>query len=88
MRSPNIATAIGPILGDALTSYPGWRWIFWFLTILSGTCLFLVALLLPPTARSIVGDGSKKVSRLHRTMLAYFQISALSPSRDKSNDLK
>lgn len=84
--SPNIATAIGPILGGALTSYCGWRWIFWFLAILSGTCLFLIALLLPETARSIVGDGSGKVSGLRRTILSYFQISTLSPSRNKSND--
>lgn len=73
MYSPNIATAIGPILGAALTSYLGWRWIFWFLTILSGACLFLVALLLPETARSIVGDGSGKVSGFRRTILSYFQ---------------
>lgn len=86
MHSPNIATAIGPILGGALTSYSGWRWIFWFLTILSGTCLLLVALLLPETARSVVGDGSGKVSGLRRTISSYFQISTLPPSRNKSND--
>ena len=84
--SPNIATAIGPILGGALTSYPGWRWIFWFLSILSGTCLFLIALLLPETARSIVGNGSGKVSGLRRTVLSHFRISTLSPSRNKPND--
>lgn len=86
MFSPNIATAIGPILGGALTSYPGWRWIFWFLAILSGTCLLLVALLLPETARSIVGDGSGKVSGLRRTILSYFQFSTLPPSRNKSDN--
>ncbi|OHE98389.1 hypothetical protein CORC01_06385 [Colletotrichum orchidophilum] len=66
-HSPNIATAVGPILGGALTSYPGWRGIFWFLSILSGTCLFLTALILPETARSVVGDGSGEVSGLRRS---------------------
>lgn len=84
--SPNIATAIGPILGGALTSYPGWRWIFWFLVSLSGTCLFLIALLLPETARPVVSEGSGKVSGLRRTMLSYFPISSLSPSHNKSEE--
>lgn len=85
--SPNIATAIGPILGGALASYSGWRWVFWFLTIVSGTCLFLVAFLLPETARSIVGDGSGEVSGLRRTILSYLKISALSAPRNESTNL-
>ncbi|OQE46852.1 hypothetical protein PENCOP_c001G03016 [Penicillium coprophilum] len=64
--SPNIATAIGPILGGALSEAPGWRWIFWVPAIASGICILLVALFLPETARSIVGNGSRNVSALYR----------------------
>ncbi|KAH6636428.1 major facilitator superfamily domain-containing protein [Chaetomium tenue] len=67
---PNIATAIGPILGGALTSYAGWRWIFGFLAIWSSICVLLIALLLPETARSVVGNGSRKVSTLRRPLIA------------------
>ncbi|KAF2115014.1 major facilitator superfamily domain-containing protein [Lophiotrema nucula] len=63
---PNIATAIGPIVGGALAEYAGWRWIFWLLAALSGICLLFVILLLPETARSIVGNGSKPATGLHR----------------------
>lgn len=80
MYSPNVGTAIGPILGGALTSYAGWRWIFGFLAILSGTCLFLVALLLPETARSVVGNGSGKVSALRRPVLTCF----IGPTQERS----
>ena len=76
--SPNIATAIGPIIGGALAEFSGWRWIFWLLSILSGTCLLLIALFLPETARSVVGNGSTVASGLHRAIVSY--IPALRPS--------
>ncbi|KAI0437234.1 MFS general substrate transporter [Xylaria telfairii] len=79
---PNIATAIGPIVGGALTSYPGWRWIFWLLSILSGTCLFLLVMLLPETARLVVGNGSVQVSGIHPTVLSHFQTPRLPPSSE------
>jgi MFS family permease len=85
VNSPNVGTAIGPILGGALTSYAVWRWIFGFLAILSGTCLFLVAILLPETARSVVGDGSGKVSGLCRPLLTCFTRPTHSRSPGKSN---
>ena len=82
-HSPNIATAIGPVLGGALQGYAGWNWIFWFLSLLSGSCLILLVLLLPETARSIVGNGSLKVSGVHRSMLSYLQSS--NPSSSPKN---
>lgn len=86
MNSPNIATAIGPILGGALISHAGWRWIFWFLAILSGTYLFLIIFILPETARSVVGDGSGRVSGLRLTVLSYVQSSMRPITRNKSNN--
>ncbi|KAK6856153.1 hypothetical protein PG995_008304 [Apiospora arundinis] len=35
-----IAPSVGPILGGTLSYAAGWTWIFWFLAIASGTCLF------------------------------------------------
>jgi predicted MFS family arabinose efflux permease len=46
------------LLGGIIAANAGWRWIFWFLSIASGFCLFLMIFFLPETARNIVGDGS------------------------------
>ncbi|KAJ5514350.1 Major facilitator superfamily domain general substrate transporter [Penicillium fimorum] len=73
LLGPNIATAIGPILGGALSEAPGWRWIFWVPAIASGICILLIALFLPETSRSIVGNGSRHVSALHRPIFRYHQ---------------
>lgn len=56
------------MLGGALTQQLGWRWIFWILAISSGVCLFLVSVFLPETSRHVVGNGSRAVSGLHRTL--------------------
>lgn len=71
LLGPNLATAIGPVLGGALAQHPSWRWIFWVLAMSSGICLILIFLFLPETSRSIVGNGSRTVSGLHRTLFSY-----------------
>ena len=53
-----IAPSIGPILGGGLSYAAGWTWIFWFLCIAAGLCLFIMIFFLPETSRNIVGDGS------------------------------
>ncbi|KAK2468977.1 hypothetical protein H9L39_19414 [Fusarium oxysporum f. sp. albedinis] len=53
-----MAPSLGPVLGGILAEKLGWRWIFWFLSILTGGSLVILALLLPETQRKIVGDGS------------------------------
>jgi MFS family permease len=52
------APSIGPLISGALGYSAGWRWIFWFLCIVSGSCLTLMSLTLPETARTLVGNGS------------------------------
>lgn len=52
------AFAFGPVIGGALASSFGWRGVFWFLTICSGSALALYILVIPETARNVVGDGS------------------------------
>ena len=57
---------MGPILGGVIGAMIGWRWIFWFLCIVSGFCLLLIILTLPETARNLVGNGSDTPSPLLR----------------------
>ncbi|CAI6336636.1 unnamed protein product [Periconia digitata] len=71
LLGPNFATAIGPLLGGVLAAKPGWRWIFGVLAIASGTCVLLIALLLPETSRSIVGNGSKGVTGLRTAFILH-----------------
>ncbi|CDH11771.1 related to Quinidine resistance protein 1 [Zygosaccharomyces bailii ISA1307] len=53
-----IGTAFGALIGAGLSSRWGWRSVFWFLVVGSGTCLVLSFFFLPETKRTIVGNGS------------------------------
>lgn len=53
-----LAPALGPVIGGLLAKFLGWRSVFWFLVIVSGAYLIAYVLLVPETARCIVGDGS------------------------------
>lgn len=53
-----IAPAVGPVVGGLLGSSLGWRSVFWLLVIISGGYLILFVVVMPETARKIVGDGS------------------------------
>ncbi|KAI8674560.1 MFS domain-containing protein [Fusarium keratoplasticum] len=62
------APSLGPVLGGAFASGPGWRWIFWFLTIASGFCLLAMMLALPETHRAYIGNGGTRPARLYRSV--------------------
>ena len=66
LKSITTAPCIGPLLGGAIGSSIGWRWIFWFLCIASGLCLSAMVLTLPETARSLVVDGSVPLPKLSK----------------------
>lgn len=53
-----LGPALGPVIGGLLDHFFGWRAIFWFLVILSGTCFVIVLIVFPETCRAVVGNGS------------------------------
>ncbi|EXJ69376.1 uncharacterized protein A1O5_07412 [Cladophialophora psammophila CBS 110553] len=70
---PNVAPGLGPVLGGVLAEKAGWRWIFGFLEISGALSLVLIAVLLPETGRNIVGNGSRPVPALNKSLLLLWQ---------------
>jgi len=54
----DFATSLGPVIGGGLTQGFGWRAIFWFLVIFTGSHFVVMLLFFPETQRKIVGNGS------------------------------
>lgn len=77
-------SAIGPLIGGALTASFNWRAIFWFLVIASGVTLVFIILMLPETSRKKAGNGSVRPdSWLNRTPYMSLRRHIVKSSRDE-----
>ena len=65
------APAIAPIIGGILTQFTGWRWLFWFLTILAAIVLIPILIVFPETGRNVVGNGSIPPQEWNRSLIDY-----------------
>lgn len=74
------------MLGGALTQHLGWRWIFWILAIYSAVCVLLIAIFLPETSRFIVGNGSREVSGIQRTLFSCLR--RVGPKRKEEGEIR
>ncbi|KAK7953652.1 Major facilitator superfamily transporter, partial [Apiospora saccharicola] len=69
----DIAPSLGPVFGGVLVQQAGWRWIFWFLVILTSSHFVVILLFLPETQRRIVGNGSWKTKGVYRSFLPFLR---------------
>lgn len=77
----DIAPSLGPVIGGSITQQLGWRWVFWFLVILTISHFLIMLLVFPETQRNIVGDGSGKVRGVYWSFFSLLQSSKLRRNR-------
>ncbi|GAA5986152.1 hypothetical protein JCM11641_004728 [Rhodosporidiobolus odoratus] len=70
---PMLGPCIGPVFGGLLAGNYGWQSLFWFLFAFGAVVIIIIALLLPETLRSIVGNGSLPAPTLNRSLLSLWQ---------------
>jgi MFS family permease len=61
--------SIGPVFGGIISQYLGFHAIFWFLFGLGSLTLLLVVMFLPETLRSVAGNGTMKLTGIHRPLI-------------------
>ncbi|KAK7967025.1 uncharacterized protein PG986_001302 [Apiospora aurea] len=69
----DIAPSLGPVFGGVLVQQAGWRWIFWFLVILTGSHFLVILLFLPETQRRVAGNGSWKTRGVYKSFLPFLR---------------
>ncbi|KAJ5415020.1 hypothetical protein N7509_000118 [Penicillium cosmopolitanum] len=76
------AFAFGPVIGGVLSENYGWRSVFWFLATATGCFLVGYSLVIPETARNVVGNGSVDPGVWwRRPLLEVFPTTGRSPPR-------
>jgi hypothetical protein len=85
------------VIGGGLTQGFGWRAIFWFLVIFTGSHFVVMLLFFPETQRKIVGNGSIQpkglvyhtvLSLMRRTKAEHTEIVAVGESKDEKRSGK
>lgn len=79
------ALSVGPVIGGSITQQLGWRWVFWFLVILTSSHFLLMLLFFPETQRNIVADGSLKPRGIYRSLFFLFQSSEVRKASTRAN---
>jgi predicted MFS family arabinose efflux permease len=74
---------LGPVIGGGLTQGFGWRAIFWFLVIFTGSHFVVMLLFFPETQRNIVGNGG-----IRPKGLIYQTVFSLIRKRREAKDTK
>ncbi|GAA5909431.1 hypothetical protein JCM8208_005741 [Rhodotorula glutinis] len=70
---PMVGPCIGPVVGGLLADAFGWQSLFWFLFAFGAVVLVLLALVLPETLRSLVGNGSIPARGINRSLVSIWQ---------------
>jgi multidrug resistance protein len=81
-----LGNAFGPTIGGILSQYLGWRAVFWFLAIFSGTLMIIFIIFFPETCRNVVGNGSIPATGLDKSLVGSLIQRRLRKQRQESTD--
>ena len=71
-------------MGGSITEKLGWRWVFWFLVILTGSHFLAMILFFPETQRNIVDKGNGRVRGVYWSFFSHLQRSEVKNNQTKT----